>query len=67
MENEQRIHIIEEKLTPLGMSIKEWAKNNELDHRIVNDLITGTLRGTHGVSLNARKKMEDFFGPIFET
>lgn len=66
MESEQRIHIIEEKLTPLGMTIKEWSKNNELDHRIVNDLIMGALRGTHGVSLNARKKMEDFFGPIFE-
>ena len=65
METEQRIRFIEEKLDALGMTIKVWAKNNELDHRIVEDLIQGKLRGTHGVALNSRRKMEEFFGPIF--
>ncbi|MRR07784.1 MAG: hypothetical protein EG828_12790 [Deltaproteobacteria bacterium] len=65
METEQRMRIIEAKLDSLGMTIKVWAKNNELDHRIVEDLIHGKLRGTHGVALNSRLKMEEFFGPIF--
>jgi gp16 family phage-associated protein len=67
MDSEQRTNIINEKLDGLGLSINEWAKNNELDHRIVEDLINGKLRGTHGVSLVARMKMEEFFGPIFST
>jgi len=65
MDTEQKMRIIEEKLDAQGVTIKVWAKNNELDHRIVDDLIQGKLRGTHGVALNARKKMEEFFGPIF--
>lgn len=65
MDIEQRTRIIEEKLGALGMTINSWAKSSELDHRIVEDLIRGNLRGTHGVSLNARRTMERFFGPIF--
>jgi hypothetical protein len=65
MNSEQRLKIIEEKLSGLGLTINGWAKNNELDHRIVDDLIQGNLRGTHGTALNARKKMEAFFGQIF--
>jgi hypothetical protein len=65
MNCEQRMRIIEEKLTAQGMTINEWAKISELDHRIVDDLIKGNLRGTHGIALNARKKMEEFFGQIF--
>jgi hypothetical protein len=65
MNSEQRMKIIEEKLSGMGMTINGWAKNNELDHRIVDDLIQGNLRGTHGTALNTRKKMEAFFGPIF--
>ena len=63
--NEQRLKIVEEKLKDLNVSINVWAKNNELDHRIVEDLIQGNLRGTHGTALNTRKKMEAFFGQIF--
>jgi plasmid maintenance system antidote protein VapI len=65
MDTDQRIRIIEEKLETLGMTIKGWAKINELDHRIVEDLVRGNLRGTHGVALNARRIMEQFFGPVF--
>jgi hypothetical protein len=65
MNSEQRLKIIEEKLKDLDLTINMWAKNNELDHRIVDDLIQGNLRGTHGTALNTRKKMEAFFGPIF--
>jgi hypothetical protein len=65
MNNEQRLRIIEEKLSATGMTINVWAKSAELDHRIVEDLIYGRLRGTHGTALNARKKMEEFFGPLF--
>jgi hypothetical protein len=63
--SEERLRIIEEKLKDLNMTINVWSKTNELDHRIVDDLIKGNLRGTHGTSLNTRKKMEAFFGPIF--
>jgi hypothetical protein len=35
MNSEQRLKIIEYKLSALGMTINGWAKNNELDHRIV--------------------------------
>ncbi len=66
MNTEQRLRIIKEKLSPTGMTINVWAKSAELDHRIVEDLINGKLRGTHGISLSARRKMEEFFGPIFE-
>lgn len=65
MNSELRLKIIEEKLKDLNLTINLWAKNNELDHRIVDDLIQGNLRGTHGTALNTRKKMEAFFGPIF--
>lgn len=65
MNSEQRLKIIEEKLKDLDITINMWAKNNELDHRIVDDLIQGNLRGTHGTALNTRKKMEAFFGQIF--
>lgn len=65
METEQRIRIIEEKLESLGLTLNSWAKSNELDHRIVEDLMRGNLRGTHGVALNARRVMERFFGPVF--
>ncbi len=65
MDIEERMKTIEMKLESVGMTIKTWAKNNELDHRIVMDLIRGDLRGTHGISLNARRKMEEFFGPVF--
>lgn len=65
MNCEQRTKIIEEKLNESGLTVNGWAKNNELDHRIVVDLIKGNLRGTHGIALQARIKMESFFGPIF--
>jgi hypothetical protein len=65
--SEQRSKIIAEKLKDLNISINVWAKNNELDHRIVDDLIQGNLRGTHGTALNTRKKMEAFFGQIFDS
>jgi hypothetical protein len=66
MNSEQRRNLIEEKLNALGMTINSWAKDHELDHRIVEDLVQGNLRGTHGVSLTARTKMEEYFGPIFD-
>lgn len=66
MNPEQRRALIEEKLRTASMTINSWAKDQELDHRIVEDLIQGKLRGTHGVALIARTKMEEFFGPIFD-
>lgn len=66
MNPEQRRALIEEKLSTTSMTINSWAKDQELDHRIVEDLIQGKLRGTHGVALIARTKMEEFFGPIFD-
>ncbi|HET6418680.1 MAG TPA: hypothetical protein VFG19_00895 [Geobacteraceae bacterium] len=66
MDIEQRKKIIDEKLALTGETINSWSKKNSLDHRLVIDLINGKLRGTRGVSLNARTKIEDHFGYIFD-
>jgi len=66
MDREQREKIINQKLESIGDTLNSWSKKNELDHRIVSKLIDGELFGTRGVSLIARKKMEEFFGNIFD-
>jgi gp16 family phage-associated protein len=66
MNFEQRKKIIDEKLERIGETINSWAKKNELDHRIVSELIEGKIQGTRGISLITRKKLEGFFGNIFE-
>ncbi len=66
MNSEQRRTLIEEKLRAAGMTVNAWAKEQDLDHRIVEDLIQGKLRGTHGIALTARAKMEEFFGSVFD-
>ena len=66
MDREQREKIINQKLESIGDTLNSWSKKNELDHRIVSKQIDGELLGTRGVSLIARKKMEDFFGSIFD-
>ncbi len=66
MDIEQRKVIIERKLEEIGHTINSWSKKNSLDHRLVLDLINGKLRGTRGISLNARTKLEEYFGNIFD-
>ncbi len=66
MDIEQRKKIINQKLEPNGETVVSWAKKNSLDHRLVLDLINGKLLGTRGVTLNARMKIEEFFGNIFD-
>ncbi len=66
MSIEQRIAIIDQKLESIGETVVTWSKKNSLDHRLVFDLINGKFRGTRGVTLKTRVKMEEFFGNIFD-
>lgn len=66
MDIDQRKKIIDEKLATVGETINSWSKKNGLDHRLVIDLINGKLRGTRGITLNARSKIEDYFGCVFD-
>jgi gp16 family phage-associated protein len=66
MDIEQRKAIINQKLESIGETIVSWSKKNKLDHRLVSDLINGKLFGTRGITLNARMKLEEFFGNIFD-
>jgi hypothetical protein len=66
MDREHRQKIISQKLEATGETINSWSKKNDLDHRIVSDLIDGKLQGTRGFPLIARRKIEEFFGNIFD-
>jgi gp16 family phage-associated protein len=67
MDKEQRKKIIAHHLVDLGETITSWATKNGLHQKIVTDLIVGKLKGTRGVSLVTRQKMEDAFGEIFRS
>jgi len=66
MNREQRKKIIAHKLVDIGETVNSWAKKSGFHQRIVADLIDGKLKGTRGVSLETRRKMEEVFGSIFE-
>jgi galactokinase/mevalonate kinase-like predicted kinase len=66
MNIEQRKAIINNKLESIGETIISWSRKNNLDHRLVNDLIEGKFLGTRGVTLQARLQIEEFFGNIFD-
>ena len=65
MDKEQRKKAIQHKLVDMGETINSWARKNGLHQRIVADLIDGKLKGTRGVALETRKRMEEVFGDIF--
>ncbi len=65
MDKEQRKKTIQHKLVDLGETVSSWASKNGLHHKIVSDLIDGKLKGTRGVALETRRKMEAAFGKIF--
>lgn len=65
MDKDQRKKLIAHMLVDMGESVNSWATKNGLHQRIVADLIDGKLRGTRGVALETRQKMEDTFGAIF--
>jgi hypothetical protein len=66
MSIEERKASINQKLDSIGETVVSWSKKNSLDHRLVLDLIDGKLLGTRGVTLEARTKIEEFFGNVFE-
>ena len=66
MNIEQRKKVIAGKLIEMGETLNSWASKNDLHLRIVTDLIGGKLKGTHGVPLENRRKMETAFGQIFD-
>ena len=63
---EKREKVIADKLIMMGETLNSWASKNDLHLRIVTDLIDGTLKGTRGVPLENRRKMETVFGQIFD-
>ena len=63
---EKREKVIADKLIVMGETLNSWASKNDLHLRIVTDLIDGTLKGTRGVPLENRRKMEAAFGQIFD-
>lgn len=65
MDREQRKKKVAHVLVDLGETISSWANKNGLHHKIVSDLIDGKLKGTRGVALDTKKKMEAAFGEIF--
>jgi hypothetical protein len=67
MDTDQRKACIDRKLESIGETVVSWSKKNCLDHKLVLNLIEGKLLGTRGVTLEARKKLEAFFGNIFDT
>jgi hypothetical protein len=66
MDKDQRKKLIAHMLVDMGESVNSWAAKNGLHQRIVADLIDGKLRGTRGVALETRQKMEATFGAIFD-
>lgn len=66
MDIEQRKKIVADKLLTMGDTLTSWANRSGLQQRIITDLIEGTLKGTRGVSLETRLKIEKTFGPIFD-
>lgn len=65
MDKEQRKKKVAHHLVDLGETITSWAAKNGLHQKIVTDLIDGKLKGSRGVSLKTKKKMEETFGEIF--
>lgn len=65
MDREQRKKAVAHHLVDLGETIASWANRNGLHKKIVTDLIDGKLKGTRGVALETKRKMEATFGEIF--
>lgn len=65
MDKEQRKKQVAHCLVDLGETIASWSAKNGLHKKIVTDLIDGKLKGTRGVALETKRKMEAIFGDIF--
>ncbi len=65
MDREQRRKAIAHQLVDMGETMTSWATRNGLHKKIVSDLVDGKLKGTRGVALETRRKMEATFGEIF--
>jgi gp16 family phage-associated protein len=66
MDKEQRKKTVQHKLVDMGETVTSWANKNGLHQRIVADLIDGKLKGTRGVALETRRRMEEAFGNLFD-
>jgi len=65
MDREQRRKTIAHQLVDMSETLASWAAKNGLHKKIVSDLIDGKLKGTRGVALETRQKMEEVFGNVF--
>jgi gp16 family phage-associated protein len=65
MDREQRKKAILHQLVDMGETVSSWANKNGLHQKIVSDLIDGKLKGTRGVALETKRKMEATFGNVF--
>lgn len=66
MDKEQRKKRVAHCLVDLGETITSWSAKNGLHQKIVSDLVDGKLKGTRGVALETRRKMEEAFGNLFD-
>ncbi len=66
MDKGQRKKAIQHKLVDMGETVNSWSNKNGLHQRIVADLIDGKLKGTRGIALETRRKMEAVFGNLFD-
>lgn len=65
MTHDQRRKVVAHKLVDMGLTLTSWSARNGLHSKIVTDLIDGKLKGTRGVALETRLKIEETFGDIF--
>lgn len=66
MDKEKRKKAIAHKLVDMGETVNSWSAKNGLHQRIVADLIDGKLKGTRGIALETRQKIEETFGHVFD-
>ena len=66
MDSKQRRKVVAHHLVDMGETVTSWASKNGLHQKIVADLIDGKLKGTRGVALTTRRKMEETFGNLFD-
>lgn len=66
MDTEKRRKVVAHHLVDMGLTLTSWAARNGLHTKIVTDLLDGKLKGTRGVALETRRKMEETFGNLFD-
>lgn len=66
--DEERKKAVKHKLVDLGISFREWCRQNDVPHSVARDLVYGRLTGSKSEkSRMVRDKLAETFGAeIFE-